>query len=745
MRPAAEPIVLSYRETAIFMSPHAHTVTALAFSPDGRWLASGSADGFLRWWDAATGALKCIRGDDATRGIHGLAISPDGARVAAVGGLLGEDVELWGTSPSDVERSFAAPVAVFNATPPARESAPFLYKNEPIEFCVRTAVAFADEGRTIVAAPDSVVLRDAATGKPRPELPGAAKGVQAVAVSPRGNLLAAASADRKVRVWNLSSSTLESTLSGASQPLKSIAISPDGSRLVGISSAQRSILDSKPQAYLWWWNLRGGDAQKLDLGSVSAGQVAFSGPSQVVFAAGPGLWSIDLTAPGAPRSKQILASGDDLVAVAVSPDQRIVACGGRDRQVQLVELSSGKVIWKLAGLLETYSAVATSADGKWIATASIDRRFTMWPAPADRKLATRHDSFLSGENNAGRMQASQVYVWNADDARLQTTLQLDDCLVTAVDFVAGGNQLAVASWTAETRARLSLWDAASGRHVRDLSQHAADILSIAVSPDSHALVSGDVDGALCWWDPQSGEKRRTVEHERPIVSVAFAGNGKILAAADADDNARVYDATSGAVLKTLKCRAPIEAVDVSPDGNLVSIALRGPGLELWGWEGKGATRTLKEVEDWIEPLCGFATFSPDGRLVTCRGIGKDIAVFDVATGKLLCELRGHEHPPSRVAFLPDGRLVSGGDERAVRLWDVERRSLLASWYVLPADAAQGWQAEWIGFTPEGTYIGSQPLARLVGWEKGGNIVLGPSDHMSPRRVERLLQRVPAPE
>jgi transcription initiation factor TFIID subunit 5 len=68
-------------------------------------------------------------------------------------------------------------------------------------------------------------------------------------------------------------------------------------------------------------------------------------------------------------------------------------------------------------------------------------------------------------------------------------------------------------------------------------------------------------------------------------------------------------------------------------------------------------------------LPGFVAFSPDGRFVVCGGHGKGIAVFDAASGILFKELRGHAHPATRVAFLPDGRLVSGGEERMVKIWD----------------------------------------------------------------------------
>ena len=98
---------MAYRETPIFLGPHEHSITALAFSPDGQTLATGAADGYLRFWDSASGKLRAIRGDDATRGFHGLAFAPDGARIAAVGGLLDQEVVFYDTTVSAIEQPLA--------------------------------------------------------------------------------------------------------------------------------------------------------------------------------------------------------------------------------------------------------------------------------------------------------------------------------------------------------------------------------------------------------------------------------------------------------------------------------------------------------------------------------------------------------------------------------------------------------------------------------------------------------------
>jgi WD40 repeat protein len=191
----------------------------------------------------------------------------------------------------------------------------------------------------------------------------------------------------------------------------------------------------------------------------------------------------------------------------------------------------------------------------------------------------------------------------------------------------------------------------------------------------------------------------------------------------------------------MKSRSRLESLDFSPDATLLAAGTRIPGLELWDLRGGAASRTLKapgDKDDFEETRSGFVAFSPDGRFVVCGGHGKDIAVFDVANGALHRELKGHIHPATAAVFLRDGRMVSGGAERTVRLWDLNLGKLLATWIAAPAEQQQNWADEWVGFKPSGQFAGSTRLERLVGWQSGGDVIIGPED-ATRRRVESLFQ------
>lgn len=740
--PTNPPIVLHYRETPIFLGPHEHSVAAIAFSPDGKTLATGAADGYLRLWDCATGRLTSIHGEDATRGIHGLAFSPDGRFVATVGGLFGKEAELWDTASGRIAREFEEQAGGLNAAGP--DAAPFIYKGKPIDFRVLHAVAFSPDGQILATAPDGVVLRDARSGSILATLKQPAKGVKAIAFSPDGKTLATAADDKKVRLWSVPAGALETTLAGPTQPLAAVAISPDGKRIVATGSGKRSILsrDETPIGYLWSWDRPSGPARRIEIGNVHVRQVAFVGPTTVVLAAGRELVSLDLQAEDSTRPRKLWTHSEDLLAVAVSPDRRLVASGGADRTVDIVELATGKLVHRLPGLTDTFSSVAASNDGKRFATATIDLHFTNRVGVSETSFAARYKKYFSDDANVGRLQPSEVRIWSTVDGRLQSKLPLPPGQVTAIELIPHSDQLAVAGWVQGKGGMLSIWDLNGGKRVRDFPRQTAEVLSIAVSPDGRALASGDAAGNLDLWDVQSGAKTRSNKHDHPIEAVTFSGDGKLLATGDGNRTVHLFDASSGTIVRTLKSRSYIESLAFSPDATLLAAGTRDPGLELWDLRADKASRTLKASGDHFDAMPGFVAFSPDGHYVVCGGHGKDIAVFDAASGALYKELSGHAHPATAVAFLPDGRLISGGEERTVKLWDLNPGKCLVTWIAMPADPKQNWDDEWVGFKPSGQFVGSARLNRLVGWQSGGDVIAVPQD-ADRRRVESLFQADPA--
>ena len=214
-RPAGAPLHASAQ----------HGVYGLAFSPDGKLLASGGADGTVRLWNPATrqpiGAP--IHATSTLNSVHGVAFSPDG-KLLASGGIDGT-VRLWNTATGRL-------VATLHAT-----SVP----------AGVTAVAFSPDGKLLAtaSADGTVRLWNPATGQPigAPLHASAHNGVTAVAFSPDGKLLATAGINGTVRLWNPATrQPIGAPLqTGAHNGVTAVAFSPDGKLLAtaGINGTVR--------------------------------------------------------------------------------------------------------------------------------------------------------------------------------------------------------------------------------------------------------------------------------------------------------------------------------------------------------------------------------------------------------------------------------------------------------------------------------------------------------------------------
>ena len=209
------------------MRSHNGAVMALAFSPTGTWIASGTSDAVARIWDVSKGEV--IR---ALRGHHGsvtcLAFSPDGSLLAT--GSADRTVKLWDASKEQEPRTLAGHTARV------------------------TSIAFSPDGSLLASASEDNTIRLwNASGEELRRLVGHAARINGIAFSPDGHLLASASDDKTVRLWEPGTGALVHVLSGHNSRVLSVAFRPDGKLLASGGAAQVELTapNRTPQLKLW--------------------------------------------------------------------------------------------------------------------------------------------------------------------------------------------------------------------------------------------------------------------------------------------------------------------------------------------------------------------------------------------------------------------------------------------------------------------------------------------------------------
>ena len=189
---------------------HSGSVLAVAFSPDGKTLVSGSRDATIKYWDTATGALLRTL-TDQTGDVYDIAFSPDGEMLASGGKDNG--IKLRDAQSGQVIRTLEGHTDIVRS------------------------IAFSPDGKTLASSSVDLTVRlwDVATGKLLHTLTGHTLRVMSVSFSPDGTTVASASSDKTARLWDAKTGEMKLLLEGDSGGLEHLEYSPDGNSLVGSS------------------------------------------------------------------------------------------------------------------------------------------------------------------------------------------------------------------------------------------------------------------------------------------------------------------------------------------------------------------------------------------------------------------------------------------------------------------------------------------------------------------------------
>ncbi|KUM60481.1 hypothetical protein ACN42_g6647 [Penicillium freii] len=286
---------------------HYGRVTSVAFSPDGKLVASGSTDQSVKVWNTITGAIhKTLEGH--SRWVTSVVFSPDSKFVAS--GSRDSTVNVWNILTGDILRKLAGDM---------RES------DSGYSQWV-TSTAFSPDGLFLACAAEDITLQNTTTGEIHQRIAGYYNPSNSVAFSPDGILLASGSDDNTVKLWNTVTGDIHKVLDGHSALVNSVAFSPDGT-LVASGSDDNTVK--------LWNTMTGAIHQTLEGHSEGVTSVAFS-PNGKSVASGSDdntvkIWT---TRTGALR-KTLEGHSGYVTSVAFSPNGRLVASGSMDQTIRL--------------------------------------------------------------------------------------------------------------------------------------------------------------------------------------------------------------------------------------------------------------------------------------------------------------------------------------------------------------------------------------------------------------------------
>lgn len=608
---------------------HEGLIASVAFSPDGKRLATGAFDNTAKIWDLENGHVQyTFRGHE--REVSFVAFSPDGKKLAI--GSWDSNVKIW-------DSASGQEIQVLSG------------HNSGI-----SGVAFSPDGKLLATSSSDheAKIWDLTSGKTVQNLIGHTASVDGVVFSPTGLQVATIARDSTIRIWNVKSGVAVQTIQVGGGYLAGLAISPDGKWLACGKENVAQI-----------WDLESGKAVKTFSGRNSIVLDVCLSPDGKRLATGHGdgtaaIWDIA-------TGKELIAfSGNtaEINCIVFSPDGHRVATGSSDNVARIWNFLEYKPL--LVNCREQGSE-HTFDFNEWEDRAKVvlllDRGSIAF-SPDGKRIAS------------GVPKNAKAKIWDTENGRELLSLvgHSSDVLCTAFS----PNGMLIATGSADGTAKI--WDANNGKEIFSFkAEHdVEEVICLAISPDGKLLSIGFHGGAIVWDLGSRNELQNLQGHDYQVSCVAFSPDNKYLATGSQDHTIKLWDMASGKEKITLDSHNDeVNSIAFSPDGVWLA---SGSGsffgddfsIKIWDVAKLGLQATLNGQQ-----RIRSVSFSPDGRWIATGSVDNTARVWDWVAGRIILTLRGHSNFVTSVAFSPDGkRLASSSLDGSLKIWEISTERLV---------------------------------------------------------------------
>lgn len=481
--------------------PDKGDVWGVAFHPDNKWLVTGGEDGQIIFWDLSDRKkiLRCSTEEvhrwSAPAEVYGLALSPDGNLLAS-GGTDKNIITIWDVNTGDVLQ--------------------ILKGHEGNVF----GLGFSPDGERLASASydKTAIIWNLETGEPLHILKGHLDKVVRVAFHPNGGILATSSLDKSVRLWDVESGEAIDILNGHGSKIFGLAFFDSGRRLVSASHDRT----------LRIWDTDSGVMLKVLQGHIEESLGVTATDDYILSASKDGTlqrWDI-YSETG--ESMELIDMPYRPYSVAIAPDGSKVAVGFDNGRMGLYALPDVYEIWEQEKAhSDRVTSLAFSSDGKYLATASLDRRVSLWNASngeLEYAFANHSDhvygvafsptrKFIASASSDGRIGLLEI---DKKDSRFHKAHEGN---VFSVTFNATGQKLLSTGSDGKTR----LWDIRTWPpESKDFPTSRNAVYEASFSPDGNNIAIAGYDPTVRIFKTDGTEEQSLIGHKHLVFVLPSA-------------------------------------------------------------------------------------------------------------------------------------------------------------------------------------------------------------------------------
>ena len=579
----------------VFNVGHASFIKSVCYSPDGKYIASGSDDKTVKIWEVETGReLRTLRGHSYD--VNSVCYSPDGKYTAS---SSWDSIKLWEVATGECIKTLSGNGGAYS-------------------------LCYSPDSRYVASGSwdKTIKLWDVASGECIKAFAGHTDRINSVCYSPNGKYIVSGSEDKTIKLWEVATGECIKTLAGHTDRINSVCYSPDGKYIVS---------GSEDKTIKLWEAATGECIKTLSEHTSPVYAVAYSLDGKTV-ASGSLDITIKIWKVATGECIKTLETGAVVRSVSYSPDGAYLASSFWNNEIKLWDIATEECVKTFGGHTNSVSSVAYSLDGKYLATGSADG-VKLWNVTTGE-----HVKKLNGQGNVVYSPDGKYIASRTSKVVNLSEVATGECIkrfeghtdtIYSVAYSPDGKYIASGS---EDKT-IKLWEVATGECIKTLIGHSDDVKSLCYSPDSAYLASGSEDETIKIWEISKGSCIKTLtEHTSYVESVSYSPDGKYIVSGSLDDTIKIWEVASGNCVKTLEGHTgPVEYVSYSRNGTYLASSSWDRTIKLWKVVTGECIKTLAGHTGWVNSVC----YSPDGAYLASGSNDNTIKFWDASTGELL--------------------------------------------------------------------------------------------------------------